>query len=135
AEEYGLAEQRLQEAISIVKETHGVNHPDLAPYLERLATVYDEMGDYASAEPLYRRSLEISDSALADMLTIGSESTKAAMLANLDDPIPMLLSFQRRAGDRIPAARALAFEAVARRKGRVLDEVHDWGQRLRDNSD
>jgi CHAT domain-containing protein len=72
---------------------------------------------------------------LADMLTVGSERNKAAVLANLEDPIPMLLSFQRRAGDRLPAARALAFEAVARRKGRVLDQVHDWGQSLRENSD
>ena len=32
-------------------------------------------------------------------------------------------------------ARALAFEAVARRKGRILDAVHDWGQTLRDSAD
>jgi CHAT domain-containing protein len=56
-------------------------------------------------------------------------------MANLEDPIPTLLAFQRRAGDQLPSARALAFEAVARRKGRVLDEVHDWGQSLRQNSD
>ena len=32
-------------------------------------------------------------------------------------------------------SRALAFETVARRKGRLLDEVHDWGQSLRENPD
>ena len=32
-------------------------------------------------------------------------------------------------------ARALAFEAVARRKGRILDAVHDWGLTLRDRAD
>src|SRR5205814_8889750 len=96
--------------------------------------VCDEAGDYRAAEPLYRRSLEVSDRAITDMLAIGSERNKAAVLANLEDPIPMLLSFQQRAGDRLPAARALAFEAVARRKGRVLDQVHDWGQRLREES-
>src|SRR2546423_11683286 len=68
------------------------------------------------------------------MLTIGSERNKSAVLANLEDPIPMLLSFQQKAGDRLPAARALAFEAVASRKGRVLDQVHEWGQTLRENS-
>jgi CHAT domain-containing protein len=134
AREYADAEQRLQEAIAIVKETHGENHPDLAQYMQRLAAVYDEAGDYRAAEPLYRRSLDISDRALTDMLAIGSERNKAAVLANLEDSIPMLLAFQERAGDRLPAARALAFEAVARRKGRVLDQVHDWGQRLRENS-
>ncbi|PYT24000.1 MAG: hypothetical protein DMG57_30155 [Acidobacteria bacterium] len=49
------------------------------------------------------------------------------------NPIPILLSFQQRAGDRVPAARELAFEAVACRKGRILDQVH-WGQSLRENS-
>ena len=135
AREYAQAGQRFEEAIAIVKETQGENHPDLAQYLERLAAVYDEAGDYGAAEPLYRRSVDIADRALSDMLTVGSERNKAAVLANLADPIPMLLSFQRRAGDRLPAARALAFEAVARRKGRVLDQVHDWGQSLRENSD
>lgn len=135
AREYPEAEQRLQEAISIVKETHGENHPDLAQYLQRLAAVYDDAGDYRAAEPLYRNSLDVSDRAITDMLAIGSERNKAAVLANLEDPIPMLLAFQQRAGDRLPAARALAFEAVARRKGRVLDQVHYWGQKLRENSD
>jgi CHAT domain-containing protein len=133
--EYSAAERRLQEAITIVKEAQGESHPDLAQYLERLASVYDEAGDYRAAEPLYRRSLDISDKALAEMLTVGSERNKAAVVANLEDPIPMLLSFQRRTGDQLPAARALAFEAVARRKGRVLDQVHDWGQSLRENPD
>lgn len=135
AREYSEAKQRLQEAIAIVKETHGEDHPDLARHLQRLAAVYDDDGDYLAAEPLYRRSLDISDRALADMLTVGSERNKAAALANLEGPIPMLLSFQRKAGDQLPAARSLAFEAVARRKGRVLDQVHDWGQNLRENAD
>ncbi len=131
--EYPQAEQSLRQAISIVEETQGANHPDLAQYLERLAAVYEEAGDYASAEPLYRRSLDVSDRALADMLTIGSERNKAAVLANLDDPVPRLIEFQVKA--RSAAARELAFEAVARRKGRILDAVHDWGQTLRDDSD
>jgi CHAT domain-containing protein/tetratricopeptide (TPR) repeat protein len=135
AREYAEAEQQLQEAIAIVEETHGKMHPDLARYLELLATAYDQAGDFRAAEPLYRRSLEISDRALADMLSVGSERNKAAALANLGDPIPVLLSFQSRVGDRLPAARTLAFEAVARRKGQLLDQFHDWGQSLRENSD
>ena len=116
-----------------MEETQGANHPDLAQYLERLAAVYEEAGDYAAAEPLYRRSLDVSDRAMADMLTIGSERNKAAVLANLDDPVPRLVAFQRKAGSA--AARELAFEAVARRKGRILDAVHDWGYTLRDSAD
>ncbi len=133
AREYPQAEESLRQAIAIVEETQGANHPDLAQYLERLAAVYEEAGDYANAEPLYRRSLDVSDGAVADMLTIGSERNKAAVLANLEDPIPRLIAFQSKA--RTPAARALAFEAVARRKGRILDAVHDWAETLRDSAD
>ena len=57
------------------------------------------------------RSLDISDRALADILTIGSERNKSAVLANLEDPIPRLIALQTKA--RTPEARALAFEAVA----------------------
>ena len=135
AHEYRQAEQTLQQAVDIVRETQGGDHPDLARYLLRLAAVYDEAGDFRAAEPLYRRSLEISDRVLADMLTVGSERNKAAVLANLEDPIPLLLAFQRRAGEQLLSARALAFETVARRKGRLLDEVHDWGRSLRENLD
>ena len=133
ARQYVEAERQFHAAITIVTETQGTNHPDLARYLQRLAKVYDEAGDYRAAEPLYRRSLEISEKSLTDMLAVGSQRNKASVLSNLDDPIPTLISFQRRSGD--PDARALAFETVARRKGRVLDQAHDWGQSLRENPD
>ena len=132
AREYPQAEQCLRDAIAIVEESQGAYHPDLAPYLQRLAAVYEEAGDFLSAEPLYRRSLDVSDRALTDMLTIGSERNKSAVLANLEDPVPGLIAFQAKA--RTPEARALAFEAVARRKGRILDSVHDWGESLRGNA-
>src|ERR1035438_2833088 len=103
----GHGEQALQHAIDIVRETQGGDHPDLARHLMSLAAVYDEAGDYRAAEPLYRRSLEISDRTLADMLTVGSERNKAAVLANLEDPVPVLLAFQPRAGNQLPSARAL----------------------------
>ncbi len=133
AHDYAQARRYLAAAVVIVEETHGANHPDLAQYLERLAEVDEETGDYASAEPLYRRSLDISDRALADMLTIGSERNKSAAVASLDDPIPRLIAFQAKAGSA--ESRALAFEAVARRKGRILDTVHDWAETLRANPD
>jgi tetratricopeptide (TPR) repeat protein len=133
--EYRQADQRLREAISIVSETHGANNPELSKYLELHANLFTERGDYAAAEPLYRRSFEIGDQFLTEVLNIGSEGSKLAYLANLEDPIPALLSFQQKAGDRMPEARALAFEAIARRKGRVLDQVRDWRQRIRNDSD
>src|SRR5207248_385352 len=63
----------------------------------------------------------------------GSERSKAAVLANLDDPVPRLIEFQSKAASA--AARELAFEAVARRKGRILDAVHVWGHTLSNSAD
>jgi CHAT domain-containing protein/tetratricopeptide (TPR) repeat protein len=135
AHEYADAEKGLRQAIAIVSEIQGDDHPDLSAYLRDLAGLYETQGRYAEAAPLYRRSFEIDDRVLSDILNVGSESTKAGVLANLDDPLPALLAFQQKAGDRFPEARVLAFEAVARRKGRVLDHVRDWRQNLRANSD
>lgn len=124
----------LRQAIDIVSESEGENHPDLGRYVGDLAALYDQQGSYAAALPLYRQSFEINDHVLSGILNVGSERTKAEALANLDDPLPALLSFGQRAGDKIPEARALAFEAVARRKGRMLDHVRDWRENLRANS-
>jgi CHAT domain-containing protein/Tfp pilus assembly protein PilF len=135
AHEYVEAEKSLRQGIAIVSEIQGDDHPDLAVYLKNLASLYETEGKYADAAPLYRRSFEIDDRVLSDILNVGSESTKAGVLANLDDPLPALLTFQQKAGDQFPEARVLAFEAVARRKGRVLDHVRDWRQNLRANSD
>ncbi|HTS50499.1 MAG TPA: CHAT domain-containing tetratricopeptide repeat protein [Bryobacteraceae bacterium] len=135
AREFPQAEQRFQQAIDIVTETQGPNHPDVGRYVQNLAALYDQEGKYRAAEPLYRRSFEINDAVLTGILNIGSESNKLAEISNLADPIPALLSFQERAAGQVPEARALAFEAVARRKGRVLDEVRDWRERLRLSSD
>ncbi len=128
------AADQLSKAIAIVTESEGANHPDLARYLGDLAALYDQQGNYNAALPLYRQSFEINDRVLSGILNVGSERTKAEVLANLDDPLPALLRFQERAGDQLPEARVLAFEAVARRKGRVLDHVRDWRESLREDS-
>lgn len=133
AHEYGAAEKTFEEAIAIVEQKEGSDHPDLAGYLEQLADVHVATGDDEGALALYRRSVAIYDRAVSEMLTIGAETNKVSIIANVGDPISTLVSFQQRAGDRLPAARVLAFEAVARRKGLVLDQVHDWGQTLRQN--
>ncbi|MGA2881628.1 MAG: CHAT domain-containing tetratricopeptide repeat protein [Bryobacteraceae bacterium] len=128
------AQAQLREAIAIVTESEGGNHPDLARYVGDLAVLYDQQRNYAAALPLYRQSFEINDRVLSGILNSGSERTKAEALANLDDPLPALLAFQQRAGEQLPGARTLAFEAVARRKGRVLDHVRDWRESLREDS-
>ena len=46
------------------------------------------------------------------------------------DTIPALIAFQERAGADLPGARELAFEAVTRRKGRLVEQVRSWRHRL-----
>ena len=132
--QYPEAEQRLHQAINIIEESEGENHPDLASYIQKLAAIYDETGDYRSAEPLYRRSLDISDRALTDILSVGSENARNTSLTNLDDPISPLIAFQSKAARQLPDAPSLAFEAVIRRKGRLLDQIQDWSQRVSQNA-
>ena len=40
------------------------DHPDVATSLNNLALLYKTQGDYAKAEPLYKRSLSIKEKAL-----------------------------------------------------------------------
>jgi len=127
------AAQLLRQAIDIVQASEGENHPDAGRYMADLAALDDQQGNFAASLPLHRQSFEINDRVLSGILNVGSERAKAEALANLDDPLPALLAFQQLAGDQLPAARALAFEAVARRKGRVLDHVRDWRENLREN--
>ncbi|HEY7188963.1 MAG TPA: CHAT domain-containing tetratricopeptide repeat protein [Vicinamibacterales bacterium] len=127
------AERLLREAIAIAEDVHGVSHPDLPPFLNALADFDVGRANYAAALPLYRRSFDIQDRFFGDVLEIGSESFKAASKSTASDPVPTLIAFQSKAVD-LPAARALAFEAVTRRKGRVLEQVRSWRQRLREST-
>src|SRR5262249_59720486 len=55
----------------------GRDHPDVARSLNNLAALYQSQGRYADAEPLYRRSLAISEKVL------GRDSDVATSLNNL----------------------------------------------------
>jgi CHAT domain-containing protein/tetratricopeptide (TPR) repeat protein len=127
------AERNLREAIAIAEDVHGPGHPDLAAFLDALGGFYAQRGNFTAAQPLYRRSFEIQDRFLSDVLEIGSENFKAASMVSGSDPIPALIAFQAKAAEHVPGARTLAFEAVTRRKGRVLEQVRNWRQRLQEN--
>jgi tetratricopeptide (TPR) repeat protein len=45
-------------------ERLGPEHPDVATSLNNLAALYRDQGEYAAAEPLYKRALAIRDKAL-----------------------------------------------------------------------
>ena len=50
--------------MAIREKALGPEHPDTAASLNNLAALYYAMGDYAKAEPLYRRALAIYEKAL-----------------------------------------------------------------------
>jgi tetratricopeptide (TPR) repeat protein len=52
---YPAAEPLFKEALAINKKVLGENHPDYAMSLNNLATLYDDMGNYTAAEPLYSK--------------------------------------------------------------------------------
>jgi tetratricopeptide (TPR) repeat protein len=50
--------------MAIREKVLGPNHPDVAQSLNNLASLLYTKGDYAGAEPLYRRALAIDEKAL-----------------------------------------------------------------------
>ena len=52
--------------MEICRTALGENHPDYAASLNNLAMLYQAMGDYAAALPLYRQALEIRRTALGE---------------------------------------------------------------------
>ncbi|MFL6417733.1 MAG: tetratricopeptide repeat protein [Bryobacteraceae bacterium] len=50
--------------MAINEKALGPDHPDVATGLNNLAVLLQAKGDYAAAEPLYRRALAIDEKAL-----------------------------------------------------------------------
>ena len=48
----------------IAEKVLGSDHSNVAIYLNNLALLYETQGSYATAEPLYKRSLQIKEKAL-----------------------------------------------------------------------
>ena len=126
--QYPEAELQLQAALTIAEQGHGPFHPDVAKFLDALADFYAARRQFADAERLYARSLDIEDRFRSDVLAIGSETFKAEAMASTVDPIPRLIALLEES--RRPEARALAFEAVTRRKGQIIEQVRKWRERL-----
>ncbi|MDA2917219.1 tetratricopeptide repeat protein [Nitrospinae bacterium AH_259_B05_G02_I21] len=53
-----------KEALKVAEQTFGPNHPNVAQSLNSLALLYKVLGQYAKAEPLYKRALAIRERAL-----------------------------------------------------------------------
>ncbi|HMF97097.1 MAG TPA: CHAT domain-containing tetratricopeptide repeat protein [Vicinamibacterales bacterium] len=127
------AERLLREAVMIAEQAHGPDHPDLTAFLEPLARHHVHQQNFAAAVPLYRRSVDIQDRFLSSVLEIGSERAKTDAITASAGLVPALIALQAKASNTLPETRTLAFEAVTQRKGRVLEQVRNWRQHLREN--
>ena len=97
------AEPLYRKAVEIGEAVLGPEHPDLATWLNNLATLMRDMGDPAAAEPLQRRAVSIGERALGPgHPDLGAQVINLASLLSaqgegggsnnceLDTPIPTL---------------------------------------------
>jgi tetratricopeptide (TPR) repeat protein len=63
---YGEAEPLYQQALAIMRERLGEQHPDTATSLNNLAGLYQAQGRYDEAEPLYQQALAIRKARLGE---------------------------------------------------------------------
>jgi tetratricopeptide (TPR) repeat protein len=61
---YAEAEPLFKRALAIMEKALRPDHPDVANFLNNLASLYQAQRRYAEAEPLYKRSLAIVEKAL-----------------------------------------------------------------------
>src|SRR3954449_12176865 len=53
---YEAAITSAKQSLDLASRTFGADHPDTALSLDNLASLYQKMGRYADAEPLYQRA-------------------------------------------------------------------------------
>jgi tetratricopeptide (TPR) repeat protein len=114
---YNEAIPLAEQALAIIKQQLGDNHPDTAQSLNNLALLYYSQGRYSEAEPLYNRSLAIIKQQLGD-----NHPDTATSLNNL----AALYQSQGRYSEAEPLYK----EALAIRKQQLGDNHPDTAQSL-----
>ena len=84
---YKEALKYAKELVPAGEKAFGRDHRNVATFLNELALLYDSLGDYAKAEPLYGRSLSIYEKALGPdhPRVANSLNNLAGLYASLDD--------------------------------------------------
>ena len=63
--DYAQGVEVAKRALKVAQQNDGPDHPNVALGLSNLAELYEAQKEYAKAEPLYKRSLEILEKRLA----------------------------------------------------------------------
>lgn len=85
---FGVAEQRLSEALQSMQKQLGHSHPELAPALECLAKLYSEQRKYVRGRAFYRRLLKLKEETQGeDCPEVAAIKLNIAMIRNEKDKI------------------------------------------------
>jgi tetratricopeptide (TPR) repeat protein len=114
---YGEAEPLYQQALAIMRERLGEQHPDTATSLNNLAGLYQAQGRYDEAEPLYQQALAIRKARLGEQHP--HTATSLNNLAGL-----------YQAQGRYDEAEPLYQQALAIRKARLGEQHPDTATSL-----
>jgi CHAT domain-containing protein/tetratricopeptide (TPR) repeat protein len=130
---YARAEPLYARSLDINEKALGSMHPEVARSLNNLANLYQAQGAYVRAEPLFARAAELREAHLRTELAHLSESRKRDLISPLQGETERLVSSHAHAMPTSTQALELAFTAVLRRKGRVLDSLTDTQATLREH--
>ncbi len=119
----------FSKSLAITDKRLGKTHPDSARTLNNLGVVSMAAGDTKAAIGYLTRAADIEEKVLASVLLGGTEAQKRSFAATVEASTHAWISLGLTAGDK--AAIELAFETVARRKGRVLEAAADQQAQLR----
>src|SRR5262245_36806198 len=61
--EHRKAESLYLEALRLLENAAGADHPDLVPLLNNLARIHEDRSEYTRAEQLYQRSVRVLEGA------------------------------------------------------------------------
>jgi tetratricopeptide (TPR) repeat protein len=82
------AEKWYQACLQMTEERCGADHPDTATSLNNLAVLYESMGRYPEAEPLYVRSLSIMEQQLGVTIPYGNEFEQSGRAIPCNGTLP-----------------------------------------------
>ncbi|XXS86796.1 CHAT domain-containing protein [Sorangium sp. So ce362] len=128
------AEPLHRRALAIEEAAFGPDHPRVVRALLRLGRHRLDQGAIGEAMGLLARGADIQDRRALALLPAASEEQRTALAGALRDETDLLLSLHADSAPSDAEAARLAFTAVLRRKGVVLDAAADRIAALRDRS-
>jgi CHAT domain-containing protein len=132
---YSEAEPLYKQALAIIKQQLGDNHPDTATSLNNLAALYQSQDDIPQAINYLSQGLAVEEYNLSENLNIGDDKQKQDYMAKVLGTTDWVISLNLQAAPNNPQATRLALKTILERKGRILDVSTNSLQILRQRTD